>query len=574
MTATGAGAGSAMHGMPSLVVASARTTLRNRDLARLLLSWGGWVAADWAYLIVLSVVAYEAGGAAAVGLVGAMRVLPAALLGSLASLAVDRLPRARVLATVHASLALIMLALTWLTAATAPLTVLLVVVAVGSALSSVFKPCVQSLLPQLVRSPGELVAANSAFSTVEATATVAGPVLSGVLLAVLPAPVTFAVLAVLLAGSAVASLGIHTDFQPARSRRATGLRALVEPLRGFPSLTARTDVRVLFSLFVAQSCMRGFLNVFVVVLALRNPGGLSAGALFAAIGAGGVIGAIGALGAGGTDESARRFGAGVMLWGLPVLAIGLWPQPVVTWVALAVLGLGNAVEDVYGYSILNRLLPDEVAGRAWGAFHSAVAGALAVGSLAAPLLISAVGLQAAMVISGAVLAALPVLALRQLRKLDAAGSADPGQVELLRGVAALAPLPPLALERLALLLREIDVPAGATPVRQGDIGDAFYVVEAGQLSVHQDGRELRTLGRGDSFGEVALLLTVARTATVTASGPCRLLMIGRDSFVAAVTGHRGAEQAAGETVQRFVDRDAARVVPGPTDPPTGPGPGS
>ncbi|MBA2390586.1 MAG: MFS transporter, partial [Geodermatophilaceae bacterium] len=236
---------------------------------------------------------------------------PAAALGPLAAVLADRLPRPRVMAAVHASMCLVMLVLAWLTAVTAPWVFLLVVVGVGAVLSSVFKPCTHSLLPQLVRDPAELVAANSAYSTVEAAGTVAGPVLSGVLLAVFAPEVTFFSLAVLFAGAAAVSLTIHSEFQPARTRRARGLAVLGGPLRGFPALVG-PGVRVVVVLFLAQICMRGFLNVFVVVVALTGDGGMSTGALFAAIGVGGLIGAIGALGAGGSASSARRFGVGIL----------------------------------------------------------------------------------------------------------------------------------------------------------------------------------------------------------------------------------------------------------------------
>lgn len=534
------------------ILGSALVALRNRELARLLGSFGSWIAADWAYLIVLSVVAYDGGGPVAVGLIGAMRVLPAAVLGPAASLLTDRLSRPRILASAHASMCLITLALAWAVAANAPLAVVLVVVGVGAALSSVFKPCVNALLPQLVRDPRELVAANSVYSTVEAAATVAGPVLAGLLLAALAPAAIFPVLGALFAAAAVVSVRIRTEFQPARAPRLAGLGVLLEPFRGFSVLTGRPGVRVAVALFIAQTCMRGLLTVFVIVFAATGDGGLGAGALFAAMGIGGLIGALGVLGFGGSGQSARILGVGIALWGLPVLAIGIWPQSLVAWLALAVLGVGNAIEDVHGYTLLNRMLPDHLAGRAWGAFWSVAAAALALGSLTAPLLIGWLGLQPAMMITGAVLAACPLLAWPRLRAMDTGAGPPPEYVALLRQVPALAPMPVLAIQRLALSLGEVHLSDGDLAIRQGDIGDLFYVIADGCVTVTQEGRELRRLAQGDSFGEIALLLTVARTTTVTASGPCRLLTVDGDSFVAAVTGHRGAQQAADQTVRGYL----------------------
>ena len=522
--------------------------LRNRDLVGLLVSWGCWVTGEWAYLIALSVVAYGSGGAAAVGVAGAVRVLPAAVLGPLASIATDRFRRPLVLTAVHICWSLVTLALAGLAAADAPLAVFLTVVGVGAFLSSAFRPSVNAMIPQLVRSPGELVAANSAYSIVEATATIVGPLVSGALLAALAPAATFLALSVLFAAAGAVSSRIHSDFQPARATRMAGLAVLAEPLRGFPALV-RPGIRVVFGLLSGQAAMRGLVNVFVVVLALRG-GGADAGTLFAAIGVGGLLGAVGALGAGGNSQGARRFGLGVALWGLPVLAIGLTPKLALP--ALLLLGLGNAIEDVYGFTLLNRLLPDHVAGRAFGALWSCAAAAIALGSLGGAFLISTVGLAWAMRITGAVLAFGVFILWGRLRAIDDMAGADPAAADLLRLVPMFAPLTPLALESLARGALEVRVPAGVTVVRQGDVGDRFFVVCDGSLSVHQDGHELRPLGHGDAFGEIALLRSVPRTASITATDSCRLLSIDASTFVAAVTGHRGAEHAAHETVNRHL----------------------
>ena len=76
----------------------------------------------------------------------------------------------------------------------------------------------------------------------------------------------------------------------------------------------------------------------------------------------------------------------------------------------------------------------------------------------------------------------------------------------------------------------VNVPARSPLVRQGDDGDAFFAVGSGRLRVVQDGRELRTIGAGAHFGEIALLLDVPRTATVEAITPVRVFRLGRPGF--------------------------------------------
>lgn len=535
-------------------VGNALAALRDPQLARLMLTWGAWIAAEWAFLITVSVLAFDRGGAAAVGLTGAVRVLPAAVLGPLAATVADRLPRPRVLAAVHISWVVITIAIGWLAAVEAPLAVILVVVGLGSVAISVFKPCVNAMIPQLVSSPNQLIVATSAYSTVEGAGTILGPLLSGALLAMVDPAVVFFVLALLFSAGALAAVGIRSPFQPSRRARSTIRQTLLEPLRGFQALLGEPEPRVLFGLATMQTTMRGLLNVFVVVLALsifEDQG--QAGTLFAAIGVGGLLGAVVTLGGGGVHRSALWYAVGISLWGIPIALIGVWPNPVVAWCALAVLGLGNAIADIYGFSLLNRLIRDDVAGRAWGAFHSTSAAGVAVGSLAAPLLISLLGLSWAMGITGAVLALSPLLLWFRLRLVDAAAAASPATVELLHQVPTFAPMTGLALERLARSARTVDFVEGESVVREGDPGKLFYVVVDGQLGVTQAGRERRTLGAGEAFGEIALLKSVPRTATVTSVGSSSLLSIDGDSFVAAVTGHRIAERlaqdAAGELLR-------------------------
>jgi MFS family permease len=143
------------------------------------------IAGEWAFLVVLSVTAYERGGAAAVGIVGAVRVLPAALAAPLGSTLIDRLPRARVLVAVELAWAALV-GLVPLALLAGSLVPLYLVVGVSSVVSSVFRPAVSALIPQVVEQPEELTAANSLYSTLEALGTLLGPLLAGVLIQTLP----------------------------------------------------------------------------------------------------------------------------------------------------------------------------------------------------------------------------------------------------------------------------------------------------------------------------------------------------------------------------------------------------
>jgi CRP/FNR family cyclic AMP-dependent transcriptional regulator len=86
------------------------------------------------------------------------------------------------------------------------------------------------------------------------------------------------------------------------------------------------------------------------------------------------------------------------------------------------------------------------------------------------------------------------------------------------------------LERLGMLADEVDVPAGAVLMKQGESGTDMMVIVSGAVAVERDGERLNTLGAGDFFGEIALVDGGPRTASVTAAEPTRLLVISHRDF--------------------------------------------
>ena len=87
------------------------------------------------------------------------------------------------------------------------------------------------------------------------------------------------------------------------------------------------------------------------------------------------------------------------------------------------------------------------------------------------------------------------------------------------------------LGELAKATEDLEVEEGKVLTREGDLGREFFVIVEGDVSVTKDGDEIRSLGPGDFFGEIALIYEDARrTATVTAKSPLRFFVLTRQSF--------------------------------------------
>jgi MFS family permease len=305
-------------------------------------------------------------------------------------------------------------------------------------------------------------------------------------------------------------------------------------------------LRLIISLYGMQTLLAGSVNVLIVVLALEtlDLGKSGIGFLNSAIGVGGLLGGVAAIGLIARPRLASAFGAGLALAGLPIAAIGLAPHTATAVVCLALAGLGTTIVDVAGVTLLQRSTPDEVLTRVMGVVQSVFVGTLGLGALLAPALIDLVGDRWTLAIVGTPIAVAAALAWPRFRRLDAETAQAPAFVDLLRSIPIFTPLPEAVLEQLARDARVVDVSAGDRIIIEGERGDDFYVIVRGSAEVTASGKPQQLLQEGESFGEIALLRDVPRTATVTAAADAELLAIGRDSFLSAVTGNPDSTAAA------------------------------
>ena len=167
-------------------------------------------------------------------------------------------------------------------------------------------------------------------------------------------------------------------------------------------IVADRRLRLLTGLFALQTFVDGALGVLVVVLALEtlDLGASGVGLLNSSLGIGGIVGGVAAAMLVARSKLGTDLGVGLLLWGVPLLLVGLWPDAWVAFAAFALVGVGNTIVDVAGDTLLQRAVPDAVLARAFAAMESVTLVAVALGSVAAPVLIDLIGDQATPTSSG------------------------------------------------------------------------------------------------------------------------------------------------------------------------------
>ena len=525
-------------------VAALREVFTNSNLRRLQLAWAGFMLADSAYGVALAILAFAAGGAGAVGIVMVCRLLPAALATPAVTVYGDRHRGERVLAVTLAARASVIATLAAVALSDFPLAALYALVAIDTVATTAVRPLIAALAVPASRSPRELSAANSASSMIDAVSVLCGPLLAVALLAGMNEASVFLAAAILLLGAALTSTRIHIPGERVRGSRtgdAMGAAGFKEELAAVVRvLGAVPRSGLVLGLFSAQALVKGMWMVFtpVVAIELLDTGSTGVGALQAALGAGGVVGALGTLALVGRRRLTPPFALGLALWGPPIAFIALVPDPVLALCLVGVLGAGRGLVYVAGLSLLQRMMEKEVLGRVLGLLQTLALVATGVGAILAPTLIAAAGLRTALVSSAILMPVLVAAAWPRFGAIDRSAVANEREVLALRRVPLFSPLAPLELEQLAAATIALTRPAGSEVVRQGDRGDRFYVVADGELEVFVDGRSVATLEPGGSFGEIALLRDVPRTASVRALSDVELYALDHDDFLSALTGRR------------------------------------
>lgn len=519
----------------------------NTNLRWLELAWTASIVGQYAFLVAVSVYAYGVGGEEAVGLIFLARLIPAALLAPFAGLLGDRYPRERVLLVTNVARIVLVGAAALAVFADADPWVVYALSIAATIATTPFRSSQAALTPNLARSPEELTAANAVASGVESVAVFAGPARAGVLFAVASTGLVFTITALLVVVSALFLLLIHLEHSESPRRELEASTIMAERLAGFTTLGKDRSLRLMMVLLTAQTAVFGAVQVFIVVAAfeLLDLGEGGVGYLSAAIGIGAFVGAVGALSLTGARRLSPAFLVGIVLIGVPLMAMGIWQELLVAIVALGLMGIGSSLVDVAGLTLVQRAVPDDVLARVFGVIQMLWLASIGIGAAIVPVLIAWLGIEAAFVAVGALLPILVILLGAQVARIDAAAPAPAAEeLRILASVPIFAPLPGGSLEHVAGRLVPLRVEAGSVIVREGDAGDRFYIVAEGEVDVTQAGAPLTELTAGGYFGEIALLRDVTRTATVTARTNAVLYALDREDFLAAVTGHPQSAEAA------------------------------
>jgi MFS family permease len=483
------------------------------------------------------VYAYDRGGATMAGLVALIQLVPATLFAPFASMLGDRYRPALVLGLSYVAQGIAMASTAAILIQGGPAWLAYAGATVAATAVTVTRPTMAALTPALARTPEELTAANVISGWNESVSVLVAPALAGLLITHWGPGWVFLVMAVLVLAGAALVLPIAG---PAAAAAGTAVSTTTELLEGFQILLHREPAaRLLVGLLGAQYVAIGMLDVLYVVLAIDSLGMGQGGAgyLNAAFGAGGALGIAVTASLVGRARLMPAVITSLVVWGAAFAVMTVWSQAAGALLLLAIAGAARSLFDVAGRTLLQRTAPADVLARVFGILEALIMAGTALGALLAPVLVNLGGVTAAIIGVGAILPLLALLGGRRLLALDASAHVPVVEIGLLRSLRLFAALPPPAVEGLARSLEPVSAEAGESVMIQGEDGNRYYAVAEGELEVRVDGVRVNTLGRGDGFGEIALLHRVPRTATVSALTPVRLYALEMETFLEVVTGH-------------------------------------
>ncbi len=530
--------------------------IRDSALRRLQLSFAGFAFAEHATWLAVLVYAYDRGGVSEAGVLAVVQLVPGIAVAPFVGYFGDRFRPDLVLALGYGAQAATMLATALAMWADQPL-LAYVAATVAATSVTVSRPVMASILPLVSATAGDLVAANVMIGMVEYVGMFVGPLVAGLVLGSGTPVTVFAIGAAANAFAVICVIDRRTRrlvaerFDPAPAEVGLG-SVRREILGGFRALRAHVLIRAVLVLLALGALTRGINDVLIVIFAEArlNGGGGDSGLLGAAMGTGAMVGALVAAGLIGRARVVPYLMLSAMLLGAPFLVLASVGALAPAFVLFVCFGAGESVLRITTTVAIQRRAPSAVMARIFGVVEGVQIATMAMGSIAVVVLVQWWGLSTTMLLIGAFVAGTMGGGVLRFRKLG--GDAPPppvGVMERLLIDPVLSQLPLPARERLAFGARRQVFGPDEMVIFEGEVGYHYYLIVAGRVQVTIDHRLLREMGPGESFGEIALLRDVPRTATVTCVTEVEVLAIKRDDFLEVVTGHPRS-LAAGHSVAR------------------------
>lgn len=543
-----------------------KTAFVNPELRRVGFGYGLFGTAELAIWIAFLVYAFDHGGTKSSTAIVLIQLLPCVLLGPLLGAYADQHRPLRVLTGGYALQVVAMDAVATVMVLHAPTAVVFALAPFTALAFTVTRPAQAALFPAVVRTPEELTAANVMCGWTTGAASLLGPVLAGVGLA-LHGPALVVIVTTVLAALAlvlVSKVKVAPQVAIPAARGGiladvrTGLRANLAALGENPPL------RILLSLHAFYYVLVGAVDLLCVVLAASylHLGAGGAGYLNASFGAGALLAGFVTAFLVGRRRLKRTLVLSLLASVAALALVSVKEDVALALLLLAATGLAGTVFDVAGRTLLQRSSPVDAVAGLFSVLEALMDLGLALGAVFVQVAITLGGLHAAL-IAPAVAGAVLVLALwTRLGRLDKAAVIPHTEIRLLRALPIFSVLPAPALEGVARELEPVALARGTTLFHEGDPGDRYYAVSTGTLDITRRGVVIGSRSRGEGFGEIALVRNVPRTATVTAATDAHLYALRKDLFVRTVTGHAGAARVTGRIItERLGDPPAGREGP-------------
>jgi predicted MFS family arabinose efflux permease len=523
-----------------------RAALGSRDL-RLLL--GGLVVSasgSWAYNVALLAFVYDKTGSLGwVGAASLVRFIPALLFSTYGGVLAERVERVRLMVLSDLICALWMLGLVAVAAADGPVVLALLLAGLTAVTNVVYNPAVSATIPSVV-DEDHLVAANAMNGTIENLVVILGPALGAVLLLLGSPAAVFAVNAASFGVSALMVIRMRARSRPVDVTDGGDAGPLRQMIVGFQTIAADHAARTLVAFCALVSFVYGTDTVLFVGVSEQHlgTGTEGFGYLLVGLGLGGVLGAGLVDRLAGSSRLAVIIIAGVAGYCLPTALLTVVESPAIAFVIQVFRGGSTLVVDVLAVTALQRAVPSDRLARVFGVFFAFVLGAISLGALITPPIVSASSLDTGLVVMAVGPFALGLLGFPALLAIDRATAARAAElaprVAVFERLGLFASATRPVLERLAGLAVEERFPAGTAVVREGDEADALFVLLEGEVEVTSRGeageaeRVLRTMTAPTYFGEIGVLEKIPRTATVTALTDCRCELIEGEALLEAL----------------------------------------